>query len=231
MIILHENMQAEAEKVAAAVKDAYGIESKLVCEDLEQHLVPIPQFEGYHPLSRTLIQHAGELGKAVLILTGKDLFANEESKDDDWVFGVRYDGKQIGVDVDISVASSARMKRNDNQPSKTIEIPMDSYLRRVCTTSVHELGHSFVKGDHLKPAKVVNAKTGYTFSLGPHCPDNKCVMYEIIDIKTPSADDSYLLLGDEPKFDAGLDETIGRMYIDWFCDACRKSIIVDPRFR
>lgn len=233
MIILHENMQEEAQETASALKQAYGLESKLVNENLDKLFdgIAIPEFNGYHPLSWGIIDYAASLGKAVLILTPRDLYADNKSKEDDWVFGSMCTSKDLERDQCLGIVSSARMKRNDNQASNEIIVPKSLYLRRISATGVHEIGHDVVKAPHLKQAKLVNAKTGYELPLGLHCNDNGCIMYEIIDIKAPPREESYLLLGDEKKFDAGLDEVIARMHPDWLCGRCKQSILIDNKYQ
>ena len=223
-------MQEESEETARALKEVYGLESKLIDGNLKGLLPAIPEFNGYAPLSWKLIETVGSFGDAVLILTPRDLYADNKSKEDDWVFGSAYNGNELGKELGVSIVSNARMKRKDNQPSWIIEVPKPLYLKRISTTGVHEMGHDVVKSAHLKEAKLVNAKTRYELPLGPHCDDNRCVMYEIIDITAPLKEESYLLLGDEKRFDAGLDETIARMHPNWLCQRCKQSVVIDGKY-
>lgn len=233
MIILHENMQEEAENTANVLKQIYGLESKLMNENLDRLFkeLVIPEFNGYSPGNWNIINYANSLGKAVLILTPRDLYADNKSKEDDWVFGSMWTPESLKREQCVGIVSSARMKRDDNQASSEIQVPKPLYLKRLATTGVHEIGHDVVNSPHLKQAALVNAQTGYSLPLGPHCDDNGCVMYEIIDIKTPSKEDSYLLLGDEKRFDAGLDELIARMHPNWLCDRCRQHIVIDDKYQ
>lgn len=230
LTILHEALQEEAQEVEKALKEVYGLKSKLINKNLEGLFPVIPEFNGYFPLGWHGIDFASSFGNAVLILTPRDLYGDNKSKEDDWVFGGAYHGNELGKDLCVSIISNARMKRYNSQPSEIIEVPKPLYFKRICTTAVHEIGHDVVKASHLKQAKLVNAKTGYEFELGPHCDDNKCVMYEIIDINSPPKEQSYLLLGEEKKYDAGLDETIKRMYPTWLCEKCKASVKIDNKY-
>ena len=230
MIILHENMQEEAENTANSIKEVYGLESELVDGNLDGLFPEIPEFSGYNPMSWDLIDFANHLGHAVLILTPRDLYADNKNQEDDWVFGSAYHLNEPEKNLAVSVVSSARMKRFDNHASNDLLVPKSLYFKRISSTGVHEIGHDVVKSPHLKPAKLVNAVTGYELPLGLHCDDNKCIMYEIIDIKSPPKEESYLVLGDEKRFDAGLDDVIERMHPDWLCGRCKSSVVIDDKY-
>lgn len=47
MIIVHENMEIEAESVSEVLKQVFGLESKLVAADLSDVFVPMPGFDAY----------------------------------------------------------------------------------------------------------------------------------------------------------------------------------------
>lgn len=226
MILVHEKLPEEAAKIAEALKEVYGIDSKVLEKDLEVVLIPIPKFDGYEWQPHNFRRKLDILnGKAILAVTSRDLYAEDESKDDDWVFG------SFSPMANISIVSTARMKRVDSEPSKTLEVPEELYLKRLLTLAIHEIGHDIVQALHFQAAYYVNARTGHELRLGPHCTDPRCVMYEIIDIKAPNPEDEYMLLGDEKRFDAGLDDVIERMHPDWFCDKCKASIDVDEKYR
>lgn len=222
MIIVHETMPEEASAVAQAVKEAYGIESTLRCIDLEGVFRPILGFNGYWSsspeLSLALLKGNIESGKAVLVLTPRDLYFGNNSRDDDWVFGY-----SAG---DLSVISSARMKREDGQPSDILQISQELYFNRLKVLGVHELGHELISEDYMQPAAWVNTLTGHELELGAHCTDNTCVMYEVVDIKSPPPTEGYMRLGKEKKFDGGLDDVIKRLRPDYLCNNCRSSIKV-----
>ena len=162
-------------------------------------------------------------GKALLVLTPRDIYAGTISKNDDWILGYHTGN--------LSVVSTARIKRKDNQPSDNLEIPLDLYLKRLNIMNIHEIGHGAVEGRHFKQAKWVNIQTGHELDLGPHCTDNTCVMYEIVDIMAPPKSEGHMLLGDEKKFDAGLDDVIARLNPRWLCDKCCSSIRIDEKYK
>ena len=129
------------------------------------------------------------------------------------------------------VASTARMKRPDNKPSDIVAVSEDLYMKRLEILAVHEVGHNVCRAPHYQQAKWVNTKKGHEQQLGPHCTDNGCVMYEVVDIKTPPAEEGHLLLGIEKKYDAGLDDVISRLHPTWFCGQCLPHISIDESFK
>ena len=224
MIIVHENLTREASEVANALEKALKIKSNLMNHDIGDVLVPIKKFEGYlfSPLkSQTLLQIVPQ-GKAALLLTSKDFYLGDKNKDDDWVFGAN--------SGNISIVSTQRLKGFDSKPSKEVIVPVNLYLNRLSLLSVHEIGHDVVNAPHFKKAAWVNSKSGYQMDLGLHCTDNKCVMYEVVEIKAPPATEGYLQLGDEKKYDAGVDEALGRLYPSWLCKLCQSSLKIDERY-
>jgi predicted Zn-dependent protease len=232
MLILHEDMPSEARGVAEAVEKAYGIPSTIIAKHLDNVFIPIEKFHGYFPFSFSMLRFCESMakGKYTMILTPRDLYAGDESQDDDWVLGGTCSGKSNGIDSHVGIVSGARMKREDSKPSSNLTVPLEKYSKRLQTTAVHEIGHDVVRSPHLVEAKLVNSRSGHELELGKHCTDNKCLMYEVIDIKTPKPEDSYLLLGNEKRFDAGLDEAIARMYPDFFCKRCRDSLVIDDKY-
>jgi len=231
MFIVHENMPEEASAIAQAVKNAFGIESTIEGIDLEGVFTPIPEFNGYQNSStglalaiRKFKTDTGKgMEKAVFVLTPRDLYAGEVSKEDDWIFGYN-----IG---EISVASGARMKREDSQPSDILQVKKDLYLKRLTVLGVHEIGHDVIDRSYMQLATWVNTLTGHELLLGPHCTDNTCVMYEVVDIKTPKPTEGHMRLGTEKRFDAGLDDVIQRLRPDYLCNNCRSSVKVDANYR
>ena len=231
MLIVHENMFEEASVIAEVVNNTYGIESSIKSIDLRDVFIPIPEFDGYlifiNEVELALRKFLAEIGsgieKAVFVLTPRDLFLEKGSRDDDWVFGYN-SGKN-------SVVSVARLKREDNRPSDTLQVHKDLYRARLKLLGVHEIGHDIVKGKHMQSATCVNAKTGYESSLGAHCTDNTCVMYEVIDIKTPKSNEGYMVLGTEKRFDAGLDDLILGLRADYLCSDCGNSVKIDESYR
>lgn len=224
MIIVHENLIKEASRIAERLRDVYGFDSKLVDRDLTLAFTQIPEFDGFAESSQQLREFLSDYGdKKVLIITPKDIYADKVSQDDDWVFGF--------WSWNITLASTARMKRLDNKPSSTLEIPEEQYMKRLELLAIHEIGHDVVRGPHFQTAKWVNDKTGHELWLGPHCTDNKCVMYEVVDIRAPPKEEGHMRLGDEKRYDAGLDDVLGRLYPGWFCDRCKPLIKIDEGYR
>ena len=144
-----------------------------------------------------------------------------QSKDDSWVFG--FNGNAV------TIVSTARLKCADNKPSKVLEVCEEKYLRRLELLVLHEIGHDIVKVQHLVEVKYSNLATGYEFPLGPHCCDNCCALYEIIDVTAP--ENSCVVIGEEKHFDVGLDDLLERLHPDFFCDKCKSSIVRDDKYK
>ncbi len=97
--------------------------------------------------------------------------------------------------------------------------------------AVHEIGHTIVDKRHMEEATWVNVQDNRSLSLGKHCMDNTCAMYEVVDLRAPHPEEGYMQLGPEKRFDAGLDDLIGRMDPDrYLCKSCLSSIQIDERF-
>ncbi len=230
MLIVHENMPEEAANVAQAVKSTYGIDSVIELIGLEETFTPIPKFKGYWHSSirvagalREFTTESGkETGKAILLLTHRDLYLGDDNQEDNWIFGYNTGN--------ISVVSGARMKREDNVPSDELHVSRDLYLSRLKVLGVHEIGHDVINRERMQIATWVNAKTGYELNLGPHCTDNTCVMYEVVDIKAPPQTDGYMRLGTEKRFDASLDDLIRRLRPDYLCTDCRDSVKIGASY-
>jgi predicted Zn-dependent protease len=203
VLIIHESMPAEAAYIGNIVRNELKIPVQRSSLNLDAIFQPTRNFPGYFQSVGNLLdafQHLSE--HAIMILTNRDVYARDDSQDDDWVLGYH-----VG---NISVVAGARMKRPDNKPSAVLQVPAEQYLARIAHVAIHEIGHEIVEGPHFELASWVNARTGVRLPLGRHCIDNTCVMYEGVDIVTPPADEGYLLLGDEKRFDAGFDELIAR---------------------
>ena len=226
MIILHENLQKEAENIAARFNSRYGFNSEIINRDLTSAFLPIPEFNGFWESTSNLKQFLGEYGdKKVFVLTPKDIYYTNTSKDDDWIFAVCADN------INLIVMSTARMKRFDSKTSEILEVPEGLYIKRLETLALHEVGHDIVKGKHLQDAFWINAKTGYKLNLGLHCTDNSCALYEIVDIRAPPMEEGYMQLGDEKKYDAGMDDVIERLNPNWFCGNCIALMEISEGYR
>jgi len=224
MIIVHENLTEESEEIARVFREVYGFDSVLHNRDLTSAFLPIPQFNGFWCSENELYEHLNEFDrKKFLVVTPRDVYAGDESKEDDWIFGYKWGN--------LTLASTARMKREDNLPSDELVVPREKYIKRLEVLAIHEVGHEVVKAKHFKDAVWVNAKTGHQLSLGPHCTDNTCVMYEVVDINSPPKEEGYMLLGDEMKYDNGLNQVVERLTPDWFCGRCKESIAIDESYK
>ena len=188
MIIVHEGLPREASQVADVFGRVYGLSSLVVDKNLDSVFNPLTAFNGFWLSEERLWMSLQEeyKDKQVLVVTPRDIYTSNVSQDDDWVFGYAW--------ANVMVASTARMKRPDNKPSRRLEVPEDLYMRRLETLAVHEVGHSVCDAPHYQQAVWVNTRTGHEQRLGPHCNDNKCVMYEVVDIQAPPAEQGHLLL-------------------------------------
>lgn len=219
MIIVHEGLAKESEIVADRLKKLYGLDCRLFEKDLTSAFVKIPKFNGFRTSSQSVGQFLKDFaGERILVVTDKDIYSDDESQDDDWMLGY-YANRYM-----LALISTARMKRFDNKLSKVLKVPDELYAKRLGLLAVHEVGHGIVDAPHFKLAKWVNGKTGHELWLGNHCTDNSCVMYEAVDIRAPPKEEGYLLLGDEKRYDAGLDDILERINPNWFCERCISSI-------
>jgi predicted Zn-dependent protease len=232
MILLHENLDKEVIEISKTLSEVYGFNSQIINKNLDGLFTPIPKFDGFKSelTAEKLESVSTEFnGKAVLILTKRDLYSKEDDRNEDWVFGVNH----IEPYAHISVVSNARIKRYDNQLSQEIEVPFDLYIKRLKALSIHEIGHDVVKANHYREAFWVNTyKKDYKpLPLEKHCIDNSCVMYATVDIKAPSKEEGYMRLGSEKKYDAGLDDVLERIYPKWFCGKCLEAILIDEKYK
>lgn len=223
MILLHEHMTEEAESLKKLIEDLFEFPVLLVDDDLDQLFIPIPQFDGYHytPEIDLLFQRFGNA--IAMILTPRDIYGGAKSKDDEWVFGANAG--------QFSVLATARLMGPDSKPRTSLCIARDLYQRRLSLMTIHELGHDLIKAPHHKNAAWVNVQNGVAMPLGPHCDNNTCAMYEVVDVTTPPREEGYLLLGDERFYDAGMDELLDRLRTDWFCPACKSHIVISDAYR
>jgi predicted Zn-dependent protease len=230
MIILYKNLEKEAIEISKTLSKVYGFNSQTTYKNLDGLFTPM--FDGFKSelTAEKLESVSTEFnGKAVLILTKRDLYSKEDDRNEDWVFGLNQEEPYSHI----SVVSNARIKRYDNQLSQEIEVPFDLYIKRLKALSVHEIGHDVVKASHYQQAKWINIrKKNYEPQrLGEHCIDNSCVMYATVDIKAPPKEEGCLQLGGEKKYDAGLDDVLGRIYPKWFCCKCLEAILIDEKYK
>ena len=223
MIIVHEDLPDLADEVAETLRNVYGFPTDIFNRNLEGVFTPTKKWKGYLTANSELTTALPEFkDKAILVLIDRDLYLHEDQQEDNWILGYSC-GR-------ISAVSIARLKRSDREPSDTLEITHDKFLKRVNHIAIHEIGHDAVQGDHHELAVFVNAKTNYKMRLGNHCPDSHCVMYEIIDVIKPDETKEYMLIGDKKITDAGLDVVLENAYPDWFCSSCKDSITLDAKY-
>ncbi len=224
MIIIHEGLPKEAKALDEIIKEIFGFSNVLREIDLSGNFRRLAGTPGFCHFPFEIRDRVPELRqeKKVLLLTYRDLYAGD-NPEDDWIFGFHAGN--------LMVSSSARMKGPDNKPRESLEIPEGSYLARMVFVGIHEIGHDVVKAEHYLPAVWINAKTGHQLEMGRHCTDNTCVMYEIVDIIAPPPEEGHMLLGEEKKFDTGLDEQLRRTRPDYFCARCKPTIVVPDAYR
>lgn len=216
LILLHEQLQREANYLKAVIEKVYEIPVRVLERDLEPFLYQITKDCYSHDPNLN-----GEIGKqyqdkAVLLLTRRDIFAlgkmfSQFSEADQWVFA----GTSKGCPYHL--VSTARLKGEGTDEKQ--------YFRRLELLAIHELGHTIVSNqDHYQEAYWVNATNGHRVPLGTHCIYSTCVMYESIDVSKPRPDQEYLFL-DRERYDAGLDEHLARVNVDcWFCGKCSDKL-------
>lgn len=224
MIIAHENLQQEAEHLVTTLNQVYGFSSSLINCNFDRVFTPHPVWPGFLESSQRMSAEIANTfpGEKVLVVTPRDIYAGAVSQENEWVLGYQHNN--------FSLISTARIKGTDNKPRNSLEVPLDKYLKRIVTMTIHEIGHEVAKAEHHQMAKWVTTNERYSLPLGPHCTDNRCVMYEVVDIKTPPREEGFMLLGDERRYDAGLDEHIERIYSAWFCPKCKAAIKIPEEY-
>ncbi|MCF7872403.1 hypothetical protein K9L97_05205 [Candidatus Woesearchaeota archaeon] len=202
------------------IKKVFGIPIEIEEKNLDEIFQKTTKFEGYQDSALNLKEIIDE-EKNTMIITDKDIFIDEEDYNQSWILGYQLDN--------LTVVSTARIKRYDNKPSKKLTVPYNKFLKRLNSIVIHEIGHDVVTGNHLKEAFWIT-HDGYKMELGPHCTDNKCVMYEIVDITIPPKEEGFMLLGKEKKYDTGMDEKLKKQYPEYFCKKCSESIKIGKEF-
>lgn len=216
-------MYEDAERLKDSIENVFGISVRLLEDSLEKFFITIPEFEGYYWGPKKDLLAQAFCNTAVLLLTVGDIYGGYDSKDDEWAFGSN--------DEQFSVVATARLMGPDNRPRSSLGIEKDLYMRRLSLLTIHELGHDLVKAPHHQDAAWVNVRNGTSMLLGPHCDDNTCAMYELVDITAPPRDEGYPQLGDKCLYDAGMDEHLARLRPDWFCSRCRAHIVIPDSYQ
>ncbi|MEI7719365.1 MAG: hypothetical protein WCI72_05835 [archaeon] len=229
MLILHEDLHSEAMHIAKVLEETLQIEPQLQSQDLSFLFKPLRKFKGFWHSCEEISEHfqAGKKEDVVMVLTPKDIYFGDKSKEDDFCFAyVQNDAQKTSI-----VISTARLKGEDGSPRTKLEVPQESYHKRLAVISLHEIGHDIIRGNHLQEAVWVNAETRYEISTGLHCPNNSCVLYQVGDVKTPDPKNGYIRVGNENRFDTGLDDLISRLKPEFFCADCKKSMRIYRRYK
>lgn len=214
-------MKDEAAHLKGLIEEVFAIPVRSLEDDLDRFFDPLPKFEGYWYIPKTYLLKQEFPDTAVFLLTRRDIYYGETSKDDEWAFGA------TPMEGPFFVAATARLMGPDSRPRMSLGIDYGLYLRRLSCMTIHELGHKLVQNaPHQQNAFWVNVRRNTEDWLGHHCDDNSCVMYEVVDIIAPPEDEGYLKLGDARLYDAGLDEHLARLRADWFCSRCRNHIVI-----
>ena len=174
MIIIHENLPREAERVALRVKEVFGFDNEIISKDLTGAFVPAPNTNGFYSPSNRIQEILSEPKKKILIVTSKDLYASGDGKNLDWILGYNW--------RNIHLTSTARMKGFNNELVATPKVSRERYVLGVETAVLHEIGHSLIQAQHFREASKVINPAGYELALGAHCDDKTCVMHESIDL-------------------------------------------------
>jgi len=227
MIIYHEKLKKEAECMAEAVAQVYGMTVDIEEADLGKFYreVELKDGKGREIRDFGFLEEKGPRkvdGKAIdefrILLLKDDIYVPGASKClEDWAFGYSY------PDFETAVLSVARLRGKDSVPADKVEVPMKRYLDRVAHLAVHEIGHGHIDRKHMKMAVWCKTdpkgKVIQEMKLGEHCTDPHCAMYEVIDL-VPKPHE-FMLLGKRKKFDAYLDPLLdaGR-YPEWLCKQC-----------
>lgn len=240
MIIVHENLEREANAVAEALGHHFNINSTIRNEEHPElfRKIDLEGFIGdcYATHLVRLQEYLNSLGNhAAMLITSRDFYHDYvKSQKDDWVLGSNY-----GL---MNFASVARLRGKNGNPSQKIEVPIEKYLRRVNALCLHEVGHDIVDSRQAKHMKMASWAPidGEALPLGMHCTDNRCLMYEVVDVKTPPREEGCLTLADkmpdgtfgntEERYDAGLDECIDRQYDTLLCGRCRDCVNIGKEY-
>ena len=226
MKIFHENLPEEAEHIRKSIKNVYSIDARIFDRELDNLFIGIPKFGGDcflpSPTHDKKVNEPLDDPSLDLILTSRDLYGRMDNKDSDWGFALSYHPK-----MKIFV-STLRLKGTDSSPTKNLQVPPNVYLARLGLMGVHEVGHIVLRNPaHFQEAFYVDDKGG-ELPLGKHCIDNRCVMYEVIDVSTPEA--GYMRLGGKKVYDATINGVLDRICPDWLCRQCKDSVSIKAEY-
>lgn len=222
MRFIHQNLPEEANYAALEIKRAYDLPLTLEAHTLEHIFRPVPAFKGVsYQCNFQKLWHRDL--ERMIILTSHDLFADNKSQEDDWIFGSCW--------MNMYLASTARLKGRDNKPREKREVSPEHYLKRVTALILHELGHDLIDNPAYEQAVWINAQTGYQLPLGPHCTNPSCLMWECVDIRTPPQEEGWMELGGKPVTGTGIDDVLERVSENWLCSQCSSCIKKDSSWK
>jgi predicted Zn-dependent protease len=230
VLLIHQSLPQEAEVARRSICEVLGVPVVIEEQDTDRFLDEVHGAAcAGHSCNRAWEVLAKErANETVLVLTSHDIMDAARWDDPEaWYFGGTH------LTQPHSVLSVARLRTGDGRPASPPADP-ERYASRVAVMAVHEVGHvAFRDAPHYFPAYcVVASRRDDPDSLGTHCDDNTCVMYEVIDIPTPPPDDSYLELRGHAspiRTDAGLDDHIARMGAPRICSRCA-GMLASARF-
>ncbi len=176
---------SEAEIASEVIRSVFNFKLKV---RRRQHL-ELLTFDEDHGVYRT--NFLDSTIKTVY-LTGNQILTTNAKSREDFLFGVANPKTQTVI------VSLARLRSLNGEDSSVLEITKSLYQKRIKHLVVHEIGHWAVI-DQLLYDENVNS----IFDQGPHCRDNKCVMYSGNTLR--------------PK----------NTYREYFCASCRKSLLKD----
>jgi predicted Zn-dependent protease len=226
MLILYENQSEEAKAIKEAIEKTLKIKARIEQKDLTFLFEPIPKFNGFWHSSDKIARRLSEKEKTIMVLTSKDIYFEDNSKEDDFCFAYTVPSTRRAD----TVISTARLTGKDDSSREKRTIPKELYFQRLVAMAIHEICHDIVRGSHLKETIWTNSQTEYSLNTGLHCPNNNCVFYQVAGVRTPTPLEGHILVGGEKKFDTGLDDLIKRLNPEYFCDDCKKTIKVGKKY-
>ena len=221
--VLHHSLPDEAEIASRCISRVFGRPVETQENDTDRFFEKVEgtACAGYSYGRAWEILGKEHPDEIVLVLTERDLVDASRPEDPEaWLFGC--------TRLQHSVLSLARLRTVDGRPASPRADPT-RYAARVAVMAAHEIGHVVLRdARHYWPAYcVVVKRRDDPDSLGDHCDDNTCVMYEVIDIPTPPPEESYLELQGHAspiRTDAGLDAHVDRMGTPRLCAQCTRVL-------
>jgi hypothetical protein len=214
MKVFHDELPAEANEAADALRRAFGsevtVEEKGLTQYFDRH-----RFD--HRWINNDIHNFCQrdlTGGNALLLVDIELRYSE----DEGVIGYWQEG--------VAVLSPQRLRGDDDfdrtRNARAVEYP--TYARRIGLYSVHLLGHNLIQSQHMQETFWFDGVHMRKYSRGPHCPDPTCAMFELMHVEKRAPRDGYLLIGNTVHEYHGLDHHARRLRKDYFCDDCTEAL-------